>query len=228
MFVQCTRHKKDIFDLRIRDMLQISEMLIDIILRERDQLDKQMRQASSVIDGFQKQGVSTKPDLFAQREHETISNQLIEDCYKFICLDSDLNRVDRYNIRTTSAEALASRIRSFLPSTGSFNSSLWSSNDTLLLLNRMVKNEYELNQLQNKHSLFIEEMMKVENQRDSAIKQQQKAQNDLHMCEVQLSQVKMELQKKEGEVTEWKTLASSQKPVSYTPAVDYQPVNTNV
>ena len=52
--------------------------------------------------------------------------------------------------------------------------------------------------------------MKVENQRDEAIKQEKKAQEDL-------TQVKLELQRKESEVADWKNIASKQRnEVGYT------------
>lgn len=225
-FIQCTQHKKNIFDTRIHDILQIVEMLIDTIHKEREHVDQKLKQASAVIDGLQ-QGVSSQPiDLFAKREHEAMMNQLIEDCYKYICIDSNnLNRADQYNIRTATAESLSSRIRSLLPSTNTINPSIWSSNETLLLLNRLIKTENDLNQLQSKHSLFIEEMMKAENQRDEAIKQERKAQDELKLCEAQLTQVKLELQKKDSEVADWKNIASRRNEISVAPTIQktFQP-----
>lgn len=196
-------------------MIQFTELLMNQIQKEREIVETKTRMASAVIDGWYSPNQQPPPlassqpvDLFARREKDNNTNQIIEDCYKYICIESDMKTaVDRYNIRLTAGEALLSRIRSSF-SVGSLSSN-WSSSDTLLLLNRMIQTEYDLKQLKEKQSLFVEDMMRVENQRDESVKQEQKTKEDLLRCEGQLSQAKLDLQKKEGEVAEWKKLALS-------------------
>lgn len=214
-FISVCQNKQHLLHIRIQDMTQIIMALTDKLQKEREIAETKIRMASAVIDGWNSPnqqppplGSSQPVDLFARREKDSITNQIIEDCYKFICIESDMKTaIDRYNIRSTAGEALLSRIRSsFSVGYASIN---WSSSDTLLLLNRMIQTEYDLKQLKERQSLFVEDMMRVENQRDDFMKKEQKAKDSLRLCETQLSQAKMDLQKKEGEVEEWKKLALS-------------------
>ena len=175
------------------------------------------------------QPINTQPqspyiDQFAQREKEAMMNQLIEDCYKYICLEKDhFNTVDPYNIRSSTAQNLLDRLRPLLSSSSLQVSSLrWSTTDSLLLLQKLVQTEYDTKKLQEKHSMLLENMMKTENQRDDLMKENQKVKEELNICQGQVTQYKYDLQRKETEVKEWKDLAMKNGGKSIGSSIPYQ------
>ena len=156
-------------ETRIHDMEQVVDMMISTLQQKEYMLSEQAATMSKAIDQvssvLSKCHSSLRLDAL-ESDQETIDKlrkenekmaELLKDTSTFIRVYSyDLSlRADPFGIRTDPISTLYTRINSVLNSglQPRFYPSQWTTNDTLLLLQRMVKKELLLLRIQESTSL---------------------------------------------------------------------------
>ena len=133
-------------------------------------------------------------EVLRMRERERQLTKLLDDCFALIEAGrSELeNRTDQYGIRSGSIDSVLERIQRELGfgMQSALRPPQWTKDDVVLLLRRIQETEKQLSEMKEKHSLLLQEMMQVENERDQANAKQQKAETELMQKEREIETLK--------------------------------------
>ena len=201
--------------------MQILDMIGDSFLAQQQQIQQERERCSAALDqlkGMTASRSSALPTVLPNSSSEVILSpvmrDLLQDCLSFIQLCStQLGSVgDPNNIRYGSSQALLSKLRGVIGTGRNLN--VWTSNDTLLLLQRLIEKETSLQALEEKDALLLRDMMSIEDQRDAARRSQEEAEARLQSQQRELAAAQETAKKNEEEANRWRQVATQAKPAA--------------
>lgn len=196
------KRQEDLVATRISDMVQIVDVVVKALndaqqrcLALEAQKNAAGTQGNKAGNTLGIGGMGTS-EILSLRERERQLKELLDDCYALLgALQSVMEgRSDQYNLRAGQMSDVIARIQRELGF--GYQSALrppqWTKDDVVLLLRRIQETEKQLNEMKEKHSLLLQEMMQVENERDQANAKQQKAETELMQKEREIENLKVQ------------------------------------